>query len=896
MRTSLTPPYLPRWLCCAVLAWALACGVSHAAEIPGLLLGELNCVACHSATARQQAWITRQRGPLLSELGARTDAAWLQHFLAAPQQTMPGATMPDLLRGNTENAEALTHYLLANSGSERFRRIVPDKAAVARGESLYHSIGCVACHAPFQGQAQPANSISLPDMVAKWSFDGLRRFLLDPLATYPSGRMPGMHLSEGEASDLAHYLLRETRVPSTIELSLYRGRIPGWNKIDSAERVRTIPISAFNLDGPARDRNSALRYTAWLLIDQPGDYSFALKATGSARLLIEDQWLLGKDSWDADKLSEQAKVHLEKGRHKIVVEFAGRGQKNPALNVQWQKPGGASLAPIPENLLSATPEPIAAASPFVLDEAKREKGRRLYAILNCAACHETKASTQSLPKLTALRLDQGCLAENSPAIAPQYHLGETQRKTLRADLKALQESSLDAPTEAQRVSHTMSTFRCFSCHSRNGQGGVTPDRNGLFTSNVDDLGDEGRLPPRLDGVGNKLRPEWLAKVLEQGASVRTYLNTRMPQFGAANVGHLADLFIHLDRKATPLPTNHDTPAQLRDVGRKLVGTDGLSCIVCHQFNHQPAHTLQALDLITVPERLNQDWFRAFLLNPNYYHPGTRMPALWPGGRSLLPAVLDGDTGRQHAAIWAYLSEALDAKFPEGLSRQSMELVVGGDAVVYRGKMWEAGFRALATGYPGHVNMAFDAEDVRLALLWKGRFLNVSPHWSVQGMGKIQPLEPNPVILPHGSPLALLGAPDAPWPSETGREAGMKFLGYQLNSHQYPTVLYSYRDLKIEDFLESIENFGPDFQSEGRPGFSRTIKFSAAPPPDFYLRVATGKLTPIRSQSWRLNDTLTISILTKGAEPFVRGHGENQELLLPLRRPDSQTHWEIDYVW
>jgi len=45
----------------------------------------------------------------------------------------------------------------------------------------------------------------------------------------------------------------------------------------------------------------------------------------------------------------------------------------------------------------------------------------------------------------------------------------------------------------------------------------------------------------------------------------------------------------------------------------------------------------------------------------------------------------------------------------------MELIVGGDPVVYRGKLWEAGFRGIAAGYPGQGNAAFDAEEMRLLL-------------------------------------------------------------------------------------------------------------------------------------------------------------------------------------
>ena len=43
-----------------------------------------------------------------------------------------------------------------------------------------------------------------------------RDVVLDPQATRPSGRMPSMQLSDGEAADIAHFLLRDTRVPAVL--------------------------------------------------------------------------------------------------------------------------------------------------------------------------------------------------------------------------------------------------------------------------------------------------------------------------------------------------------------------------------------------------------------------------------------------------------------------------------------------------------------------------------------------------------------------------------------------------------------------------------------------------------------------------------------------------------
>ncbi len=858
----------------------------QAAEESAVALGELNCTACHAASEKQAAWLLSPQPPRLQDVGSRASAEWLRKFLASPRDAKPGTTMPDVLHGNAENAEALTHFLLMQ-GKPNTRRVFPDKAAVARGESLYHQIGCVACHAPRNGAAAPADSVPLPQMEEKWTFDGLRRFLLDPLASRPDGRMPAMHLTDGEAADLAHFLLRDTKVPAAAEVAFFRGRVRSLEGLDSAEMARTLPATGFALEGSMRDRGTSFRVSAWLNVERSGDCTFFLNATGASRLSIDGKWVMGAESWEREKVNEKHTLRLEMGPHELKLEYVHRGRLDPALALEWEGSGVARGA-IPASRLSSGPEPVVDPPAFVLDRAKAEKGRALYSALRCAACHEARPPAPSLPALAALDTARGCLAESPSEAVPDFHLDAPRREALRKILAALNRPDLAPPTPRQRVADSMSAFRCTACHVRDGHGGVSPGRDVFFTSNVDDLGDEGRLPPKLDGVGDKLRAEWLAKVLEEGAGVRPYLNTRMPKFGAANVGHLAALFIALDRHATPVAASGDPAEVQREAGRRLTGTDGLSCIACHRFNRQPAHALQTMDLLTTPERLNEDWFRRFLRDPNQFNVGTRMPPLWPGGRSIIPAVLDGDTDRQHAALWTYFAAGPAAKFPEGLSRQNLEIVVGGEAVVYRGKLWEAGFRAVATGYPGQVNAAFDAEEMRLALLWRGRFLNAGAHWGTQGMGQIRPLGTDIVVFPHGSAFAVLADKTAPWPSEPGKSLGMRFRGYQIDPLKRPTLLYDFRELAIEDLV------APAPGGEA-PALHRTLKFTGATPDGLHLRVAVGKFSPLGGNTWRLDNALTVRVGSP-ASAMLRGAGEQQELLVPIRAQDGKAQLEIEYVW
>src|SRR5690606_9537014 len=88
----------------------------------------------------------------------------------------------------------------------------------------------------------------------------------------------------------------------------------------------------------------------------------------------------------------------------------------------------------------------------------------------------------------------------------------------------------------------------------------------------------------------------------------------------------------------------------------------------------------------------------------------------------------------------------------------------------------AGPRAIGVGYPEKVNLAFDANQLRLALIWQGAFIDASRHWIDRGVGFQPPLGDNVLKLPDGVPLAALTDEAAPWPAQPAKELGYRFLG------------------------------------------------------------------------------------------------------------------------
>ncbi|MFN7765828.1 MAG: family 16 glycoside hydrolase, partial [Planctomycetaceae bacterium] len=158
-----------------------------------LLLTELNCTVCHAAPEALANSLIRRPGPVLDQIGERTRPEWLLAYLADPHGVKPGTAMPDLLRGLPEAerapaAKALAH-LLASTGTLAEKS--SDAQAIGRGKTLFHQIGCVACHAPREGASVPTqSSIPLGDLSAKYSISSLATFLENPHVARPSGRMP----------------------------------------------------------------------------------------------------------------------------------------------------------------------------------------------------------------------------------------------------------------------------------------------------------------------------------------------------------------------------------------------------------------------------------------------------------------------------------------------------------------------------------------------------------------------------------------------------------------------------------------------------------------------------------------------------------------------------------
>ena len=851
-----------------------------------LLLEELNCVACHRST--DEAKVASKQAPRLADVADRVNPHFLAAFIRDPHATKPGTTMPAPLAGlaeaeRTSAAAELAQFLLSTKTS-RFAPEAPDAVAAAQGEKLFHARGCAACHSPRDAQGRETlaeRSVPLGALEGKYSLRSLVDFLRQPHQSRPSLRMPDLRLPARELECIAHYLLRDTVVPGHLNFTMYRGQV--WEGIghEAVEPERAGLTADFALAGLGRvHHHMAVRFEGWLNVPAAGEHTFFLKANG-ATLTIDGREVVALTPKDRrGPQAAEGKATLAAGWRKLRLDYYHTGRE-PSLAFELAGPG-FPRGPIPASMLSISDRPIAPFQAPSPDAALAARGRDRFAQLGCASCHDDLGvkSPEATP-LAKLNPEQGCLAVASGR-GMRYDLSAEQRGWIGAALRAT-----PAPTAspAATLHGELARLNCLACHERRGLGGIPPERNALFSGTAPALGDQGRLPPPLSDVGAKLTPAGLEAALLQGHRQRPYVDAAMPQYGEANVRRLIALFAAVDHletvKLPPLANLQES----RNAGYEMVGEKGFSCIACHDFNGQKSAGAGALDLVNLTQRIQKNWFHLYMRAPQRFHPGIIMPSYWPGGQSLRPDVLGGDTDRQIEALWSYLETGKQARNPIGLSRQSKELRVTDVAEIARGRS-SIGYRGLAVGYPGRVSLAFDTEEMALRQLWKGEFVNVE-------LGSFQPRALDTMAsLPAGVPFHRLKSLDDNWPAKGKttfgfpQNLGYQFRGYDLDAARRPTFRYEYGEVKVDDrFEDRVDDAGAAY-------FRRTIRLTApAGTAPFHFRVAAGtKVTATGPQAYA-TDKLRVRLIASPAAVLREG-----EVLIPLTLPAGTTTLTLDYQW
>jgi hypothetical protein len=176
-----------------------------------------------------------------------------------------------------------------------------------------------------------------------------------------------------------------------------------------------------------------------------------------------------------------------------------------------------------------------------------------------------------------------------------------------------------------------------------------------------------------------------------------------------------------------------------------------------------------------------------------------------------------------------------------------------------------------------VHAAFDSNQVRWALAWRGRFVDAESVWEDRFNLPMSPLGTDVIPLPEGVPFAALATPKAPWPGSTGIDAGYRFSGYRLDARGAPAFLYEYSGSKFTDRVTPAAD---------RRGLVRVIEAEIARP--LWFRAASGA-TIEQQGGWFVVDS-RLRVRLTGAPLRIRGG----DLIAPL--PVSKAVLREEIAW
>ncbi|MDX2019145.1 MAG: PA14 domain-containing protein [Deltaproteobacteria bacterium] len=868
------------------------------------LASELRCTRCHAGNTTLEVPLA----PPLADVGTRVSAAYLKAFLLSPKSLKPGTSMPDMLAGVANPqavADDLVAYLLSRGGQLQTGDDWSDSFNRDDGEALFSKLGCVACHGS-QAVAPDAGETFVPlgALARKTTLGQLAAFLQDPAAVRPGTRMPNFRLTDTESAALATYLLRE-QLPSSaaeaarllkpgVRYEYYEGNVregpPDWKSMTFVRRGFT---DTFALPPKIRDTKIALRFDAVLNVKRAGTYTFFTDSNDGSELSVDKRLVVNNHGFHGS-LEAHGKIELHPGLHAVTVLF-WQDEGSKGLKVSWEGPGLTKQL-IPAELLfaagSAAMKPLGWQASRV-DATQAQRGAAHFAQLGCASCHD-KAQPNAKP-WRALVPDRGCLSPSPSATAPNFNLSSVQRDALNTHVRTRPSKS---PTDAKaRGLQLLATHNCVACHERDGLGGPAASVQANFSQTVEvDLGEEGRLPPTLTGAGAKLRTQAIRRIVGHAElHVRPYMATRMPTFSEAFANTLSSTLAKADagNAFTPKVAPHKT----REEGRRLLGLSsdpartGFGCVNCHAVAGHPGPGTPGPDLALATQRLNYAWFERWLAGPQAVRPNTRMPAFW-GDEPLLPDVAGGSAVKQRAAIWAYLAQGA-TPLPEGLivKNAARELKVGTEPIVYRTFGKQIGPRAIVVGNPELVHVAFDANVVRMAQAWRGRFWDPSGTWTGRAGSFLEPLGDHVLPFPVGPSFARLPEASAPWPQPKldSRELGGRFLGYRLDEHRRPVFRYVLNDVTIAEAhrpLVSAQGFG----------LLRSFTFDKSPKDLTFLAGEGRHIEKQRAGRYIIDGRLTLAFtgpVASAARVRSAGH-ETQQLVLDL--PANLRSLQVEMFW
>ncbi len=599
----------------------------------------------------------------------------------------------------------------------------PDAPALDAGMRMVESLGCWGCHRidGLEKQHIPRVGPSLEKVASKVPREWATRWIMDPAKFRPSTKMPSFFYQENFVD------VSGPRPPTPAQKKMNEeGRVENDTMVNAIvaylyDRSRPVEVPAVRGKGDAT-RGAQLLATRGCYgchivdpnaqRDLVGTYrQFGPNLAGVGSKASRDwiyNWIRNPKDWNPDTKMPNLRLTHEDALD--IAEYlstlkAPAGFEATALPKTDEK----TLDRIALYFEMSTKTLFDAKADLAkMDLHAREvyAGRYLIAQYGCYACHAVPGFEDAKPIGTELteegskavhRLDFGFIhiphtrqdwfrtKLRTPRIfdrdrargweerlrMPNFRLSDRELdqvvtavlgfQQLNASASVVKElSAQEAAIERGR--RLVKDHNCQGCHVIEGVGGS-------YRSLV---ADPSLAPPIIQGEGAKVQSDWLFSFLRAPTTgqIRPWLEVHMPTFGFTDqeLNDLTRYFASLDRAAYPfLIADYATSPSTWGAGKKVF--ELLKCAQCHPRSiedmNRPGVDRASLapNLQMAETRLRHGWIASWILRPDEWMPGTRMPTNFP----------KGDDGKRFSPLAAMIDAPSFAKDREEFAR-----LLGGD--------------------------------------------------------------------------------------------------------------------------------------------------------------------------------------------------------------------------
>ena len=175
------------------------------------LFKKYGCYGCHKISGYEGL---REIGPVLTEVGTKTNYSWMVEWLLDPKSYFKTARMPKFFLGRVE-AEAIADYLFSMTRTARhdedYEAYEIDWDLADKGKNIWSQSRCNLCHVT-GGRGGNHVKMYAPDLSkvgTKVNKQWLFNWIKDPKKYFPETKMPRFRFSDDEIHALVEFIMSE---------------------------------------------------------------------------------------------------------------------------------------------------------------------------------------------------------------------------------------------------------------------------------------------------------------------------------------------------------------------------------------------------------------------------------------------------------------------------------------------------------------------------------------------------------------------------------------------------------------------------------------------------------------------------------------------------------------